>query len=584
MADTWWQRLPQRVLDEDAALHVLVAEKKIGSFAWKRPADDRLWLIADLLLADGHVQPVEIRFPERYPRECPAMRPLPYGTRLSGHQFGGEGVLCLELGPDNWHSRYMAADLLRSAWKLLALEFLNTITPIEIPSRHRDTVGMEVRHELFRMFLPDAVRATLESVRAPIEFQYSYNFVAEEKAVLLWPTEVPLGAAVADIPDAVTSERRTGVVVPVDDAKHIPIDVAAFRALLTSAGVAGDSGVMQTGLVLLATKKGLDGRYILGASEPSLHNVVLIPLAPDDPAIRRPTDVASATATARVAIIGLGSLGSKVAISLARSGVRAFALVDGDVFMPENVERHDADLGQAGLMKVEAVATRIRRVQRGPVEIRQFTHDVLDGSNASVHAETIAAIAAAHVVIDATANPDAFNFLADVASEAQRPMCWGEVFAGGLGGYVAYAEPTRTPCPACVRAAFHGHLADWPPAPRGAHEPYAAPQGGGPPMIATDADATVIAGALTQAALRLLTRNFDGFAPVTLVGLTRGWIFEHAFEMRQIKVRPDDFSCSLCWKAPAEPDRAQLEAVEELLTPAPRAEPTGANADNSHQR
>ncbi|MEI2768746.1 MAG: ThiF family adenylyltransferase, partial [Nitrosomonas sp.] len=43
----------------------------------------------------------------------------------------------------------------------------------------------------------------------------------------------------------------------------------------------------------------------------------------------------------RVGIVGLGSIGSKIAVSLARSGMRRFLLVDDDYLVPGNLVRHE---------------------------------------------------------------------------------------------------------------------------------------------------------------------------------------------------------------------------------------------------
>jgi sulfur-carrier protein adenylyltransferase/sulfurtransferase len=139
-APRWWMRFPDRVLAENAALCSLVDEGELTEFRWMKDSGGDLRVEATLNIYGAH-QPVEVRFPERYPGECPAVRPVPYGTQLSSHQFGGDGVLCLELGPDNWHNRFMAADLLHSAWTLLGLELVNAIAPIPIPSRHVDSLG-----------------------------------------------------------------------------------------------------------------------------------------------------------------------------------------------------------------------------------------------------------------------------------------------------------------------------------------------------------------------------------------------------------------------------------------------------------
>ena len=66
----------------------------------------------------------------------------------------------------------------------------------------------------------------------------------------------------------------------------------------------------------------------------------------------------------RVGVVGLGSGGGFVALSLAMSGVGKFVLIDDDTLEAINVVRHVADLRDVGLPKPEAVADLIR--QRNP--------------------------------------------------------------------------------------------------------------------------------------------------------------------------------------------------------------------------
>lgn len=66
----------------------------------------------------------------------------------------------------------------------------------------------------------------------------------------------------------------------------------------------------------------------------------------------------------KVGVVGLGSGGGFVALSLAMSGLSRFALVDNDELEPGNVTRHVADLRYIGHNKAAAVADLIR--QRNP--------------------------------------------------------------------------------------------------------------------------------------------------------------------------------------------------------------------------
>lgn len=61
----------------------------------------------------------------------------------------------------------------------------------------------------------------------------------------------------------------------------------------------------------------------------------------------------------RVAIIGVGALGSFTADMLVRAGIRRLTLIDGDVIMPGNLVRHLVGPDAIGMPKVEAVRTHL---------------------------------------------------------------------------------------------------------------------------------------------------------------------------------------------------------------------------------
>ena len=65
---------------------------------------------------------------------------------------------------------------------------------------------------------------------------------------------------------------------------------------------------------------------------------------------------------ARVAVCGLGGLGSNVAIALARAGVGHLHLVDFDNVEPSNLNRQQYAVGQIGIPKAEALRANIAAV------------------------------------------------------------------------------------------------------------------------------------------------------------------------------------------------------------------------------
>src|SRR5437870_1473701 len=73
-------------------------------------------------------------------------------------------------------------------------------------------------------------------------------------------------------------------------------------------------------------------------------------------------------------IVGLGSVGSALALMGARAGVGRFTLIDADEVQPENIARHFCDLDTIGQPKAEAVADLIHHVNPAADTIA-FNHD-----------------------------------------------------------------------------------------------------------------------------------------------------------------------------------------------------------------
>ena len=79
----------------------------------------------------------------------------------------------------------------------------------------------------------------------------------------------------------------------------------------------------------------------------------------------------------RVVIFGLGSMGSRLAIGLARSGIGNFKLVDPDVVSIENLSRHECDLTDLCRPKVVAVKEKIHRINPNAV-VEIYDYDIFN--------------------------------------------------------------------------------------------------------------------------------------------------------------------------------------------------------------
>lgn len=77
---------------------------------------------------------------------------------------------------------------------------------------------------------------------------------------------------------------------------------------------------------------------------------------------RHTPNVHQALKKGRVAILGLGGLGSNIASSLARIGVGKLILADFDVVEPSNLNRQNYFINDIGKLKTEATKENIERI------------------------------------------------------------------------------------------------------------------------------------------------------------------------------------------------------------------------------
>ena len=77
---------------------------------------------------------------------------------------------------------------------------------------------------------------------------------------------------------------------------------------------------------------------------------------------RNVKDIAKKLKKAKVCILGLGGLGSNVAVLLARSGIGYLKLIDFDVVEASNLNRQQYRISHIGMKKTEAIRTIIKEI------------------------------------------------------------------------------------------------------------------------------------------------------------------------------------------------------------------------------
>jgi hypothetical protein len=240
--------------------------------------------------------------------------------------------------------------------------------------------------------------------------------------------------------------------------------------------------------------------------------------------------------TRSVAIVGGGSMGSKMAVMLARAGVCNFLLVDDDVMLPDNLVRNDLDWREMGFHKVDAIARRIELVNpQATCDVRKYR---LGGQHSSDSVETLLeTLGNCDLIIDASADPRVFNYLCAAVGLGKKAMVWARVFGGGFGGVIARHRNGIEPDPATMRAQIEQWSLEQGLPPERAHGGYET-EGDEAPMIADDADVTAIAAHAARLAIDTLIPRVPSMFPVSvyMIGLSERWAFQQPFDTRPIDV------------------------------------------------
>ncbi|GLG00480.1 thiamine/molybdopterin biosynthesis protein MoeB [Alicyclobacillus hesperidum subsp. aegles] len=146
---------------------------------------------------------------------------------------------------------------------------------------------------------------------------------------------------------------------------------------------------------------------------------------------------------ARIAIVGMGALGTVSAAQLARAGVGYVRVIDRDVIEPSNLQRQslytEAD-ARAGRPKAIAAAEALRAAN-SDITVEPVVDDVHAGNAESLLADV-------DVIVDGSDNFQVRYLLNDVAVKHGLP--WAYAGAVSSHGTAAFFRPGQTPCFVCL--------------------------------------------------------------------------------------------------------------------------------------
>lgn len=154
------------------------------------------------------------------------------------------------------------------------------------------------------------------------------------------------------------------------------------------------------------------------------------------------TDNLAALQNKTVGVVGLGSGGGYVALTLAMSGVGSFVLVDPDEVTAQNVVRHVADLRVVGQPKVTAVADLIYQ-RNVAARVQTYQGRIEDYPEALLGLD---------IVVVGVDGEQTKYLLNEFCLGQHLTAIYAGVYERGEGGDVVVITPYEGPCYACWAA------------------------------------------------------------------------------------------------------------------------------------
>jgi ubiquitin-protein ligase len=539
----WWLLDQNRARAEKAAFSALQEEHD-----WLTSVRTRhlvnLQLCIDIEITHrGEEFQLSVIYPVTFPDTPPIV--MPHGERrLSQHQYGPGGELCLQWRPDNWDPAVTGAMMAESAYGLISGERPSDGQAASVSSDHRSTLGGELRFETWRLMVPNGAWQSLDRQMPEAVLEISLTMTARRSQRVAHLRSI--GAAGNEIwksraPAPTAARCRVGFL----------LRTGQDMRLLALHGGGQFKDLAKRVPELASLLEGADLPFIVVIEKSGRHTAfdivrgnqghpILVPyrIVEENELARRSASDRDAVSNKRVAIIGCGSIGSKIAASLARAGVSKFLLIDEDILLTGNLVRNELDAWAIGWHKVDALADRIGQLAS---DTYIDTHRVALGSQTSGLAmeSALESIGECDLIVDATANSTAFNLCAGAARRHMKPMIWAEVFGGGVGGLIARARPDTDPHPLAARRQIMTWCDDQnTPWEWNIGSNYEVAQEDGQSFTADDADVSVVSAHAARFALDILQGAETNFpSSAYLIGLKKAWLFAAPFDTWPIDLK-----------------------------------------------
>lgn len=567
---------PDRLLDELQALHaryptLRLIPPEIGATTLEGPID-----------VDSDERWVRLTLPPGYPAVPPQVREIagPRGSvkieRQRMHQFE-DGTLCLfphGTHAETWRHDRLAADALDQFQALVRQERTGATAPplvrraparliippgaailFKKPRGYGTLVAHQIAPGRGDMFVDAIHEDTLPHV-IPNILSDEWRKALPHRGRISWVSAPLPEDWRARLNGTAALDRMLADTVPPAHQRHIhdaPVAVLARE----------DTGQDIDALVLHRPPEHVGMLMVSEVVFTSVDDLVFHRSAPIVPQW-------SELSTTRVVLVGLGSLGGTIALSLARAGIGRFTLIDPDILRPENLSRHVGTTRDLGRPKVEVIAEQIRAINpntRITCHPKWLAWD-LSAFGAGAELERQLADEQRTLLVSTCAEPHVDRQVNALAARRKLPALFASALGAAEHGRVFRVVPGESACYECIVTAQDERPDDFPrfALQHPAEQPYVQP---GLPGLGVDV--AQIAQIAARFALQTIARVFrldlglpDEPADHLLWTNRGGWIFDRSLQARAERY-PRRATCPVCGESPTRPSSTDVTSALERL-------------------
>ncbi len=360
-------------------------------------------------------------FPFLYPAIPPIIKKV---TEFNTQHSYTNGVMCLKHGPDNWSTQLLLKDQILELFALLEIE--NPLGSGEknisesgenlefgqLLRRYRDFNILFINKKIFNM-----IKESVQKIHATIvklyfienKYKKNYYFISSINNEIL---------------QSYRANRRVNAYCLVDDSSNIINNIIKNREIEFKK-LSNRYNGYKAFVIITSNSIFLMHKY---------NKVVEVAISQyTEEEINKRLNIQHDILCKQISIIGLGSVGSRVLMDLARAGFNNFLLIDSDIFLPHNLIRHELTIKDIGKLKIEALKEKIRSEINPNINIENY-NAVFAGQESAEYTEFLSKeIAKSNIIIDCTANNNVLNILDIIVEKYDLNYVSGTVLPGTIG-------------------------------------------------------------------------------------------------------------------------------------------------------